>query len=70
MPVKVKRGLGLLVVAVLAFIALNVTVRIGDGTESDLVSWPMFVLSLVVALGMLGSAIFGLILVAWGLLRD
>ena len=68
MSVKVKRGLGLLVVAVLALIAGNVLLRIdADGVMGD---WVLPLAFIAVALAMVASAVVGLVLVAWGLLRD
>lgn len=66
---KVKRGLGLLVVAVIAFllaVAIAQTAT-GHGDAVDLIAWPVV---LVLALGCLAAGLAGLVLLAWGLLRD
>lgn len=62
MPVKVKRGLGLLVVA---FAAWLVAYPAMQGT-SDLTALLSLVAGAVMALSLVG----GLVLLAWGLLRD
>lgn len=59
MPVKVKRGLGLLVVAVIGYLLVSAG-RSGETPVVELLGW------LVVAVGLLG----GLVLLAWGLLID
>jgi hypothetical protein len=64
MSVKVKRGLGLLVVAVAAWVVAAVTGATGtDNAEVSLLG-ALAVVVLVVC------AAAGLALVAWGLLRD
>lgn len=76
MPMKVKRGLGLLVVTVISFLVVNVTVRISDsqagreGTADDVIAFVFLLASIAVALVMIASLIGGLVLLAWGLLRD
>ena len=62
MSVKVKRGLGLLVVAVLGVLCASTGRTVGGpgGSAVESLGW------LVVAVGLLG----GLGLLAWGLLRD
>ena len=64
MPVKVKRGLGLLVVALVGFL-LVATVHENDGysTPAQVVEAVGY---LCLVIGLWG----GLILIAWGLLRD
>lgn len=68
MPVKVKRGLGLLVVAVIGCLVLQVLVQIepGGGAETVLLVGATVVSGLV----FLGGLACGLVLLAWGLLRD
>ena len=64
MPEKVKRGIGLVVVAVIAWaIGLTLTQSGGDG---PLVTAALLATGLVGVVGFFG----GLALVAWGLLRD
>lgn len=73
MGTRVKRGLGLLVVAVIAFLVLNVTVRIADAQNEDgtqALGVVFLVLSIAVTLAMIAALLVGLVLVAWGLLRD
>lgn len=68
MSVKVKRGLGLLVVAVVALIAANLIAHIdADGVVGD---WVLPLAFIGAALVMVTSAAVGLVLLAWGLLRD
>lgn len=68
MSVKVKRGLGLLVVAVAALIAANLIAHIdADGVVGD---WVLPLAFIAVALVLVASATVGLALLAWGLLRD
>lgn len=68
MSVKVRRGLGLLVVAVIAFLVLLalLQVSIADGA----MEWVMVVALLAAAAGTVGGLFGGLALLAWGLLRD
>lgn len=68
MPLKVKRGLGLLVIALIAWlIAFPLMKASPDG---DLAALAIAVLLLVAALTFLASLVGGLVLLAWGLLRD
>lgn len=61
MPVKVKRGLGLLVVAAVGYLLVNAAQESGGGLVAvETVGW------LLAAVGLVG----GLFLLAWGLLRD
>lgn len=65
MPVKAKRGLGLLVVAAIGYLLVNAAQEGGPGRSGfeqalEGVGW------LLVAVGLVG----GLALLAWGLLRD
>lgn len=62
MSVKVKRGLGLLVVALIAFLVATVATR----AEAQ----PVVLLGLIAGFVMLAAAVAGLVLLAWGLLRD
>lgn len=65
---KVKRGLGLLVVAALALIAL---IPLLDADPSgDLSTFVLVALTLAVGLAFAASVLGGLALLAWGLLRD
>ena len=68
MPEKVKRGLGLLVVAVIAWAISAVLVQIDTNNTAAqlLVGLPLIAAGLVA----LGCLVGGLVLVAWGLLRD
>ena len=68
MSVKVKRGLGLLVVTVIAWIAVYALNAIdAQGSAVDVVQ-ELLVLGLYLV--MVGSFITGLVLVAWGLLNE
>lgn len=67
MSTKAKRGLGLLVVALLCFLAMAVTVSAAGGTDP---SAGASVVVLLTAIGCAGCAVAGLVLLAWGLLRD
>jgi hypothetical protein len=69
MSIKVKRGLGLLVVAVLAFIVTAYTQAISDSGNDVGNVVVLFVSLFAIVLGGL-SLLGGLALVAWGLLRD
>lgn len=65
MSVKVKRGLGLLAVAALGYLLVPAAREMRDasyvaGSALELVAWTM------AGVGLLG----GLVLLAWGLLRD
>lgn len=62
MPVKVKRGLGLLVVAAIAFVLTVATQGQGHVVTATL--------ALLFGIAMIGCAAVGLVLIAWGLLRD
>lgn len=62
MPEKVKRGLGLLAVAALALLVGAVT------APSE--AMPLQLVSAVAGLVTAVSVVCGLVLVAWGLLRD
>lgn len=66
---KVKRGLGLLVVAVAAFVLARViaVTATGHGTALDLFAWPLV---LVALLGCLVAGVAGLVLLVRGLLAD
>lgn len=75
MPMKVRRGLGLLVVAVISFLLLNVTVRVTDSLAArdgaaEIAGWGVLIVSVVLMLAMLGGLVGGLVMIAWGLLRD
>ena len=64
MPTKVKRGLGLLVVAVAAWLlALPIV------TSNSAPDWLM-PLALLLGVVMICSLVGGFVLLAWGLLRD
>lgn len=68
MPVKVKRGLGLLVVAAIGFLLLLVMVRVpAEGVVAQVL---VTVGLLVGGISFLGGLLGGLGLTAWGLLRD
>lgn len=62
MPEKVKRGLGLVVVAAIALVVLLLA-RGADGSGAEVVSFLAGVIALVCGL-------VGLVLIAVGLLRD
>ena len=62
MPTKVKRGLGLLVVAVIAYLIANPLVK----QES----MPALLVGVVAIWICVLAALVGLVLLAWGLLRD
>lgn len=62
MPVKVKRGLGLLVVAVIAFAVFYPFQSVGG--------LPAQVVTLIAGLVLLVAGAAGLVLLAWGLLFD
>lgn len=62
MSVNVKNGLGLLVVAVIALVIGNVAMT-NDSTAASL-------LVAVAGIAMFVSVGVGLVLIAWGLLRD
>lgn len=68
MPDKVKRGLGLLVVALVAWLAGIVLTQIpaDDGLAAVLLLIPL----LVTGVATIGGLVGGLALIAWGLLRD
>lgn len=68
MPVKVKRGLGLLVVAAIALLlAMSVgQIRPTGDAAALITAVVLMALAVVFLAGLLG----GLVLVAWGLLRD
>lgn len=68
MPDKVKRGLGLLVIALAAWLIGIVLVQIpaDDGLAAVLLLIPL----LVVGVAAIGGLIGGLALIAWGLLID
>lgn len=68
MPDKVKRGLGLLVIALAAWLIGIVLVQIpaDDGLAAVLLVIPL----LVVGVAAIGGLIGGLALIAWGLLID
>lgn len=69
MPVKVKRGLGLLVVAAIALLVLLV-VQHGGAPDGSVAAG--FYVAVIWAAGLvfLGGLVVGLVLLAWGLLRD
>ena len=72
---KVKRGGGLLVVAVISFLLLNVTVRVTDSLTArdgaaEIAGWGVLILSLLLLVAMFGGLVVGLVMIAWGLLRD
>jgi hypothetical protein len=62
MPVKVKRGLGLLVVALVAWLAVTLLVQT-TSTVLNLAALPIGLVGFV-------AAGVGVVLLAWGLLRD
>lgn len=62
MSVKVRRGLGLLVVALIAFLVVMAT----QGSSGLLAA----VVTLIAGVVLLVTAAAGLVLLAWGLLRD
>jgi hypothetical protein len=62
MSLKVKRGLGLLVVALIAFLVVMAT----QGQSAT----PVVLLTFAVGLAGFAAAACGLVLLAWGLLRD
>lgn len=63
MSTKVKRGLGLLVVAVLALIANQAAWSTGRSTAGDVIAG-------LAGFAFVGCLLAGLVLLAWGLLRD
>lgn len=68
MPHKVKRGLGLLVIAIpLWLIALGVSQWAPTSTAGDVAH---LLLLVVAGLGWVAAALAGFVLIAWGLLRD
>ena len=69
MSVKVKRGLGLLVVAAIALLVALPLLQ-ADAPNNEAAEVAMLVLMLVVGLGFWISLVAGLALLAWGLLRD
>lgn len=68
MSEKVKRGLGLLVVAVIGYLTVLALLQV----PADNLAGQVVVIGglLVAGVAMLGGAIAGLVLLAWGLLRD
>lgn len=62
MSVKVRRGLGLLVVAVVGWL---ITFGLLQASAT-----PLVVASLVVGTATIAAAVVGVVLLAWGLLRD
>lgn len=69
MPVKVKRGLGLLVVAALGLLVAQFAMQAqASGSDGQALVGNAFVL--VAAVAVLGGLVGGLVLIAWGLLRD
>lgn len=67
MSVKVKRGLGLLVVAVIAFL---IGTLIDQADRSGGLGAFVGIAYVLSALVMLGAFCGGLVLLAWGLLRE
>jgi formate/nitrite transporter FocA (FNT family) len=67
MSTKVKRGLGLLVVAVLAAVIYAALVSVHTSGLVELVQWSI---ALVLVVAAAGSLLTGLVLVAWGLLSS
>lgn len=68
MPTKVKRGLGLLVLALLGWILGWVLTSAG---AADSWLWPIALVGLIAAVVLaIGGLVGGLVLIAWGLLRD
>lgn len=67
MPVKVKRGLGLLVIAAIGFLLGLVLLNTNAAGAAEI---PVFVGLLVALAAFFGGIIGGLGLLAWGLLRD
>lgn len=68
MPTKVKRGLGLLAVAVIGFLVLLVALR--APAESGVAQVLVIGGILAGGVAVLGGLFGGLGLLAWGLLRD
>lgn len=62
MPVKVKRGLGLLVVAVVAWAITALLIQTSSAALN--------VVALLIGLAAFAAAAAGVVLLAWGLLRD
>ncbi len=69
MPSKVKRGIGLLAIAALGLLVAQFAMR-GQTSDSNTVSLLANGLVFAAAAAFLGGLIGGLILIAWGLLRD
>lgn len=69
MSLKVKRGLGLLVVAAIALL-VAIPLLQADAPNNEAAEVLMLVLMLVVGLGFWISLVAGLVLLAWGLLRN
>lgn len=68
MPVKVKRGLGLLVVALIGFLVLLVALRApAESTPAQVV---VIAGLLAGGIALFGGLFGGLAMLAWGLLRD
>lgn len=68
MPVKVKRGLGLLVVALIAWpISYGLLQADPDGALGE---WVLPLLGIAASCVLVAAAFGGLVLLAWGLLRD
>lgn len=68
MSMKVKRGLGLLVVALIGWlVALALSQIETDGTFEALL---LLIPTLVAGVALIGGLVGGLALIAWGLLRD
>lgn len=69
MTTKVRRGLGLLVLAPLALLIAFGSLRATDGMDNQFVMWPLLILCVVAGITFWVSLIGGLGLLAWGLLR-
>lgn len=65
---KVKRGLGLLVVAAIAWLVALALSRIEP--RGDALGLLLLIPSLAAGVAMVGGLVGGLFLLAWGLLRD
>ena len=64
-----KRGLGLLVVALIAWLAALLLMQV-DATTSTIGGLVVLIAAVIVSLTFIAALIGGLGLLAWGLLRD
>ena len=67
MPIKVRRGLGLLVVAAIGFLLGLVLLNAPADGAAEI---PVLVGLLAALVAAIGGLFVGLVLIAWGLLRD